>query len=206
MAETFRTPYPDYDVLAKWDSPSWNDVTRDVVAKRLHEVPPRSFFDEHEWRTLEAVCERLIPQPDRPQNPVPIAAWIDHKLAANQTEGYRFAVLPPMQVAWRKALRGIDEDSEQRWDKCFAELAPEQQDAVLRAVQRGEARGASWQELPAAQFFERLLLSDVVSVYYSHPSAWSEIGFGGPASPRGYVRLKTNQSDPWEAKERPDER
>ena len=26
----FRTPYSNYDVLDKWDSPSWNDQTRAV--------------------------------------------------------------------------------------------------------------------------------------------------------------------------------
>ena len=35
----FRTPYPAYDVLDKWDSPSWNEQTREVVRKRLDEVP-----------------------------------------------------------------------------------------------------------------------------------------------------------------------
>ena len=33
------------------------------------------------------------------------------------------------------------------------------------------------------------------------PTAWSEIGWGGPASPRGYVRLDFNERDPWEAAE-----
>jgi hypothetical protein len=48
-------------------------------------------------------------------------------------------------------------------------------------------------------FFSELLLKDVIEVYYSHPAAWSEIGFGGPASPRGYARLGFDQHDPWEA-------
>jgi hypothetical protein len=28
------------------------------------------------------------------------------------------------------------------------------------------------------------------------------VGFGGPASPRGYVRLGLNQRDPWEGEAR----
>ncbi len=35
--------------------------------------------------------------------------------------------------------------------------------------------------------------------YYSHLVAWSEIGYGGPAYPRGYVRTQMGQLDPWEA-------
>jgi len=29
----------------------------------------------------------------------------------------------------------------------------------------------------------------VLAAFYSHPWAWNEIGFGGPAYPRGYMRL-----------------
>ena len=47
----------------------------------------------------------------------------------------------------------------------------------------------------------RHLLKTVAALYYAHPTAWSEIGFGGPASPRGYVRLGFNETDPWEGEE-----
>ncbi|MGZ4229300.1 MAG: gluconate 2-dehydrogenase subunit 3 family protein, partial [Solirubrobacteraceae bacterium] len=32
----------------------------------------------------------------------------------------------------------------------------------------------------------------------SHPWAWNEIGFGGPAYPRGYARLGAGQRENWE--------
>ncbi|MGH8181653.1 MAG: GMC family oxidoreductase [Steroidobacteraceae bacterium] len=35
--------------------------------------------------------------------------------------------------------------------------------------------------------------------FYAHPTSWSEIGYGGPASPRGYVRMDYDRRDPWEA-------
>ena len=50
-------------------------------------------------------------------------------------------------------------------------------------------------------FFQRFM-SDVITNYYAHPSAWAEIGFSGPASPRGHIRLRLNFRDPWEARER----
>lgn len=31
----FQTPYAGYDVLAKWDTPSWDDQTREVIRRRL---------------------------------------------------------------------------------------------------------------------------------------------------------------------------
>ena len=43
---SFRTPYPGYDVLAKWDSPSFDETTRAVLRRRLEEVPPRRFLGQ----------------------------------------------------------------------------------------------------------------------------------------------------------------
>jgi hypothetical protein len=48
------------------------------------------------------------------------------------------------------------------------------------------------------------VLHDICGAYYSHPYAWSQIGFGGPANPRGYVRMNFNRRDPWEAVEASD--
>ena len=203
MSDKFRSPYPGYNVLDKWDSPSWNEQTRNVVRKRLQEVPSRQFFSEEEWVTLEAVCERLVPQPDRPEYPVPIVPWIDQQLAQQQGNGYRFEHMPPMRQAWRLGIAGIDEESERRFSQRFVGLTAEQQDELLHAIQQGNVQAGVWQDIPAERFFT-ILLKTVVGIYYAHPAAWNEIGYGGPASPRGYVRLGANQRDPWEAKEEQD--
>jgi hypothetical protein len=202
MSGEFKSPYPGYDVLDKWRTPSWDEQTREVVGRRLTEVPERSFLDETEWATLQAVCDRLIPQPDRPDDPVPIAPFVDQKLHWNQGDGYRFEDMPPMRRAWRQGLAGIDSESRERHGVSFAELDAGRQDELLAWIQRGEVRTVAWQGLPPARFFEQTLLKTVVGIYYSHPAAWSEIGYGGAASPRGYVRLGLDQRDPWEAKER----
>lgn len=202
MSEESRTPYAGYDVMAGWDSPSWDDTTREVVRRRLEEVPERRFFSVDEWRTLVAVCVRLIPQPDRPRDPVPIAPWIDQKLAQNRGDGTRHEEMPPLREAWRLGLRGIDEEAQRRQGRTFAELQESDQDAVLRAIQEGEVEGGAWEQLPAKRFFSSMLLKNVVATYFAHPAAWSEAGFGGPASPRGYVRMGIGQRDRWEAEER----
>ena len=44
-------------------------------------------------------------------------------------------------------------------------------------------------------------MEDCVTVYYAHPWAWDEIGFGGPAYPRGYMRLANGLPQPWETEE-----
>jgi hypothetical protein len=197
----FRTPYASYDVLTKWSTPSWDEQTRQVIARRLTDVPARCFFSQAQWDTLEAVVARLLPQPERSE-PIPITPWIDEKLHHHWGDGFRYDDMPPMREAWRLGLQGIDDESEQRFSAAFRVLKSQDQDTVLRAIQEGQVEGAVWRQLPPRRFFTTVLLKEVVGAYYSHPAAWNEVGFGGPASPRGYVRLGVNQHDPWEARAR----
>jgi hypothetical protein len=46
-----------------------------------------------------------------------------------------------------------------------------------------------------------LIVSDAVDAYYAHPWAWDEIGYGGPAYPRAYMRLERGEPEPWEVEE-----
>ena len=197
----FRTPFAGYDVLAKWSSPSWDELTRRVIERRLTEIPERRFFTQTEWDILEAVAARLVPQPERAE-PIPITPWIDEKLHHDWRDGFRFDDMPPMREAWRLGLQGLDDESRRRFGSSLVTLEPVDLDAVLRAVQDGHVESAVWTQLPPQRFFTTVLLKEVVGAYYAHPAAWSEVGFGGPASPRGYVRLGMNQHDPWEAEER----
>lgn len=194
----FHTPYPGYDVLEKWDSPSWNEQTREAVGRRLDEVPERRFLTEQQWSLLEAVVARLLPQPEREQ-PVPIVPWIDDRLHKNRGPGYRYADMPPMRQAWTIALEAIAAECVERFGMPFLDLSSEEQDRYLTDVQNGEVDSRFWDDMPVQCFVSELLLKDVLEIYYSHPAAWSEIGFGGPASPRGYVRTGFNERDPWEA-------
>lgn len=191
--------FPGYDVLAKRQSPSWNEQTRRVIDQRLATPREPRFLSPEEFGTLEAVCARIIPQPaDRP--PVPLAAMIDTKLLEDKRDGYRDHRLPPLREAWRRGLAAIDVEAHRRHNAPFAGLDAAEQDALLHAVQEGTVAG-DWEGLPPKVFFEKRLLFDIVTQYYSHPTAWSEIGFGGPASPRGYVRMDFDRRDPWEAAE-----
>lgn len=190
--------YPGYDVLAKWSSPSFDDATRDVLRARLEEVPHRRFLSTEEWRLLDAVVARLIPQPDR-MEPIPILPWIDAMLAADRGEGYRYEGMPPLREMWRQGLAAIAAEAGLG---DFAAMGSEAQDELLGRIQRGEVR-SDWGGIPPERFFSDVLRA-VAGIYYSHPEAWNEIGFGGPASPRGYVRLGFDARDPWEAREADD--
>ena len=55
--------YPGYDVLAKRWTQSWNEPTRQVIDRRLAVPREPRFFSPTEWQTLDAVCDRIMPQP-----------------------------------------------------------------------------------------------------------------------------------------------
>jgi hypothetical protein len=194
--------FPGYDVLNKRNSMSWNDQTRAVIDRRMAIDPEaHKFLGDDEWATLRAICGRIVPQPRDRATPAPVAAMVDEKLSANAGDGYRDARLPPMREAWRRALAAIDADAKAHYGRRFHELEALLQDDLLRAVQDGKTDQNTWRDLPPKLFFTKRLLHDIVSAYYAHPAAWSEIGFGGPASPRGYVRMNFDRRDPWEAAE-----
>ncbi len=194
--------YPGYDVLNKRNSASWNDQTRAVIDKRMALDPDRhQFFTDEEWPTLRAICERIVPQPPDRVRPAPVAALVDEKLHSNSGDGYRDARLPPMRETWRRALAAIDAEAQSRYGRAFHQISALLQDDLLKAIQEGKVGGKAWGNLSAKLFFQKRLLHDIVSSYYAHPAAWSEIGFGGPASPRGYVRMNFDRRDPWEASE-----
>ncbi|HTV52245.1 MAG TPA: gluconate 2-dehydrogenase subunit 3 family protein [Steroidobacteraceae bacterium] len=192
--------FPGYDVLAKRHTPSWNAQTQRVIDARLAVPREPRFLSVEEFAILEAIAARITPQPaHRP--PIPVAALVDAKLYGNHRDGYRAADMPPEREAWRRGLRALDAEARAAHGAGFVELPARLQEELLGKLQAGALQDAAWGGIPPKTFFTQRLLADVVSAYWSHPTAWSEMGFGGPAAPRGYVRLDYDERDPWEAAE-----
>lgn len=189
--------YPGYDVMSKRDGPSWNDKTREVIDARLKVTDRPSFFSDAEWKTLQALCARVAPQPEgRP--PAPLAAYVDRALSEGKTKGYRFAGMPQPGEAWKRGLVALDEAAEREYGRAFAMLTDQDQDALLAHMADGSFKADALRGMPPETFWTSHVIHDVVGAYYAHPVAWSEIGWGGPASPRGYVRLGLDRRDAWE--------
>lgn len=189
--------FPGYDVLDKRYTMSWDGRTRRAIDKRLAVPREPRFFDDAEWMTLTALCERVLPQPrDRP--PIPLAALLDAALLAGETQGFRIDPMPHEGEAWKLGLAAFEAEARAAFGRAFHELAAPMRDDLLRRAQHGNLRDPAWQPMSAALFFGKRVLVDIPAMYYAHPTAWSEIGYGGPASPRGYVRMELNRRDPWE--------
>jgi hypothetical protein len=68
---------------------------------------------------------------------------------------------------------------------------------VIQAFSEGALHGEVWDELPPKRAWS-VVMRAILSSFYSHPWAWNEIGFGGPAYPRGYARFGIGQRESWE--------
>ncbi len=186
--------------MAKQDTPSWDEVTRQVVERRLAVSREPRFFTAVEWETLSALCDRIMPQPaDRPA--VPLPAYVDAKITDKHLDGYRYATLPHQGEAWQRGLAAMDAEAQAANGGRFHTLPPDLQDGLIKCMQEGELKHEAWAGMPCKTFFEHRVIADITHAYYAHPTAWNELGFGGPASPRGYVRMQLDRRDPWEAAE-----
>jgi hypothetical protein len=202
---TLRERYPDADSLAQRGQ--WDDATRQVVLDRVHNVPRYTFFNAQQRATLEALCARVVPQAHRPPGRrVPVAPWIDQRCATGAHDGFRFEDMPPNAVAWTWGLEGLDQTARALGQAPFAGLDASGQDQVLETIRSttGDPPGEVWQRMPARRWWVFVALRQITAVYYAHPYAWDEIGFGGPAYPRGYFALNFGAPEPWEPRERTD--
>lgn len=194
--------YPGFSTLAQ--QAFWDDATRRVVLDRVNTVPLIRFFSADEARLLEAVCARLLPQDDRDSAlRIPLTPFIDQRLYLGQIDGYRFEDMPSDGDAYHLGLRGIQEIAEALNVAPFEDAEPLDQDRILKSL-HDEAPPAGhmiWKRVPLKPFWS-LLMRDVIEAYYAHPWAWDEIGFGGPAYPRGFMRLEHGRPEPWEKEER----
>ncbi|OUJ76038.1 gluconate 2-dehydrogenase subunit 3 family protein [Hymenobacter crusticola] len=189
--------YPEGTVRALLATDLVTEATRTALAARL-DAPlyEPQFFDGVTYELLRAVAARLFPQPDR-ETPIELAHAIDERLLKGESDGWRYEALPPDREAYRLGLGGINESAQLLFQHPFLSLSPEQQDAVLAAVQRAEAPGTTWETLPAQLFFEELL-AELTENYYSHPIAQEEIGYVGMADVPGWHHLGLNNLDPRE--------
>jgi hypothetical protein len=194
-----RGRFPGFDVLDQ--AGVWDDVTAGVVLARLAPPNDLGFFTQAERAVAEPLLDLLLAQDTEPR--VPVLALIDTRLAIGETDGWHYDDLPEDGQAWRATLGFLDRDAEDKYGKPFAPLRPTEQAALIQTVQDLAHRNRPWHDYPAARVWS-LWTRYACTAFYSHPWAWNEIGFPGPAYPRGYLNPGINALERWENRDRVD--
>ncbi len=176
--------YPDYDVME--NASSWDRATREVVEARLRPPSRMRFFGPSEEPTMRALCDTLLAQDRDPK--VPVSEMVDSDLAEGKEDGFRYADMPPDETTWRLVLAGMDGLARRAdWPDFAAASEPLREEVVGRFAAAELAAETLGGLNPERAFL--VCMRWVLSAFYSHPWAWNEIGFGGPAYPRGYMRM-----------------
>ena len=186
--------FPGFDAQGQADH--WDAVTTGVVLSRLGMPPDIRFFTPSEEAVGLALCDRLLDQDG--EDRIPVLNMIDARLAEQETDGWRYEDMPHDGDAWRDSLAALDEDATDRFGAGFADCSAEQQGALVQAVQ--DLGTDAWHGLCAKHVWS-LWTRYACTAFYSHPSAWNEIGFPGPAYPRGYKNIGVDRREPFEVRD-----
>ena len=194
MTSSASGRFPGFDVLS--EVPHWDAATADVVTSRIGPFPDRQFFTDTEQACAAALLDQLTGQCDEPLG-VPVLEMVDARLAAGETAGWHYADMPEDGQAWRDTLGYLDKDAHARCGTSFAEAPDRDQAAIIQAVQDA----TEWHGLNAPRVWS-LWTRYASTALYSHPYAWSEMGFPGPAYPRGYKNAGVGKLEPFEVQDR----
>ncbi|MDQ6659014.1 MAG: gluconate 2-dehydrogenase subunit 3 family protein [Actinomycetota bacterium] len=189
-----RGRFPGFDVLDSADA--WDDVTAGVVLGRLALPGELAFFTPEEVAVAAPLLDLLLAQDADPR--IPVLGLIDARLAAGETDGWHYDDMPEDAAAWRDSLRFLDQDAHTRYhERGFGQLAGDEQAGLVQAIGDMSAGGGRWHSWPATQVWS-LWTRYACTAFYSHPWAWNEIGFPGPAYPRGYLNPGVDSREHWE--------
>lgn len=195
-----RGRFPGFDVLDSVDQ--WDDVTAGTVLHRLALPGELAFFTPSEVAIAAPLLDLLLEQDGDPR--IPVLALIDARLAVGETDGWHYDDLPEDSDAWRATLAALDEDARDAYvGRGFAALITSEQAALVQAVQDLADDGKQWHGWSATHVWS-LWTRYASTAFYSHPWAWNEIGFPGPAYPRGYLNPGVDSRERWEVADHAD--
>jgi Gluconate 2-dehydrogenase subunit 3 len=200
--------FPGFDVFA--EQRRWDRATAAVVNGRLGPLPDLRFFSPEQEAIATALLDLLLGQQDpdprtvlgarqadqqRGRPRIPVTAMIDSRLAEAETDGWRYADMPEDGQAWRDTLGFLEEDAQAKHGRGFAALPASDQAALIQVVQ--DTGPGDWHGLPASRVWS-LWTRYACTAFYAHPWAWNEMGFPGPAYPRGYKNIGVGKREPFE--------
>jgi gluconate 2-dehydrogenase gamma chain len=113
-----------------------------------------------EATTLAAACDQIVPPDDIPgAAEAGVVEFLDRQLATREKDHLEI---------WQRGVRGLDTTARQKKGKPFADLAPEEQTALLKDVETGQVPAAAWEGLDSQVFFGRLVRYTMMG-YYGDP-------------------------------------
>ncbi|GHG53939.1 hypothetical protein GCM10012320_24990 [Sinomonas cellulolyticus] len=186
--------YPGFSSTAQSDH--WDRTTQGVVLSRLGRPADIRFFTPREEAVAGALMDLLAGQHEDPR--IPLVNMVDSRLAEAQTDGWRYADLPEDGQAWRETLAALDAEARDRFGEGFPESSRDERTGLLDDIQR--LGSEKWHGMTAARVWS-LWTRYTYTAFYSHPWAWDEIGFPGPAYPRGYKNLGIDRREPFEVQD-----
>ncbi len=189
--------YPGFDVTQ--EQHEWDLHTRHVVMGRLQYRRTFNWLTEDEVAVVQVIAEILVAD-DRE----PILRFMVHHLDGQMTsdigESQRELGVPTGQQLVRAALLNLNRAAKAKLQRHFLSLQPTEREALLQQMERGAIDWLpDWVAKQQQAAFSKLATT-LVKAYYAHPTVWSEIGYAGPAYPRGYLRSEFGLTDPWEAR------
>jgi hypothetical protein len=186
--------FPGFSVLGQ--AGHWDEATRSIVLARLEPPGPTRFFSRAEQATAVALVALLV-DVDR-RLATSLVAEIDGRLADDETDGWHYDDMPIDEEAWRRSLAALDAEATARGADAFAGLPDDAADAVLAGIAESDA--ATWHALPRNRTWD-LWMRYACTAYYAHPAAWDEMGWPGPAYPRGYKNIGIDAREPFEVRD-----
>jgi hypothetical protein len=183
--------YPGFDAAAQHGH--WDGITTAMVLDRRSAPREFRFFTSTERQVLVPLCDRLLDLRDDAR--IPIATMIDARLADGQTEGWRYADMPEDGRAWRGSLERLHSDAHDRFGLDFPVCPEDGQNELIESVRL--VGDGNWHGMVGGHVW-RLWMGYACAAFYAYPDVWNEIGFPGPAYPRGYKNMGVNRREPFE--------
>jgi hypothetical protein len=195
----YQIHYPDFNVMDEKNQ--WDPHTQKIVSKRMkiQTLYPFQYLTKQEANTLTQLCSILLGD-DR----YPVISYVvyhfDSTLKAGIGESQRKVSVPKQSILIRDGLALLNRVCIDMYGSSFDELKEEtKKEVVCELILGNLSLQTSQKSIPVKDFMQKIL-NEATAAYYSHPIIWSEIGYAGPAYPRGYVRTEFRLTDPWEAK------
>ncbi len=161
----------------------WN-LPRPLALRAAQKTSEPEVLSDAEWRTVEAITGRIIPADHEPGAiEANCVNFIDKALAHEDAE---------LRSIYEAGLPGLDSVSREHYGNAFIELTPDQQDAVLIALESDEANGWTGGDVRPEEFFGALRVHTIIA-FLADPKyggnrdyiGWKLIGYPGPRHMQG---------------------